>query len=282
MKIYYLFLISIILLSCSQNKKNSTRIKNNKENRVVKHEFQSIIDTTRLIGSILIHDSQKNIYYSNNFKWSNQGQLPASTFKIPHSIIALETGVVKNDNTLFRWNGEKRWLKKWEQDLIFKDAFHFSCVPCYQEIAREIGEKKMKEYLNKLDYGNITVDSTNIDDFWLEGDSHINQFQQIDFMKRFYESKLPISKRTEKIMKRLMLIEKNINHKISGKTGWSIFNGNNNGWFVGFVEKDNQVYYFATNIEPQKQFNMDIFYKIRKEITYSALKELGIINKTTP
>jgi len=283
MKLYYSFLISIILFSCTQNKKSSTPKKEiNIERQIVKQEFQSIIDSSRLIGSILIYDSQKNIYYSNSFKWSNQGQLPASTFKIPNSIIALETGVVENDSTLFKWNGEKRWLKKWEQDLIFKDAFHFSCVPCYQEIARKIGEKRMKEYLSKLDYGNIILDSTTIDVFWLEGDSHISQFQQIDFIKRFYESKLPISERTEKIMKRLMVIEKNDNYSISGKTGWSTNNDKNNGWFVGLVERDNQVYYFATNVEPQKQFNMDQFSVIRTKITYSALKKLGIINKTTP
>jgi len=55
--------------------------------------------------------------------------MPASTFKIVNSIIALETGVVENDSTMFKWNGEKRRLPIWEQDLTFRDAFHFSCVP---------------------------------------------------------------------------------------------------------------------------------------------------------
>ena len=65
--------------------------------------------------------------------------------------------------------------------------------------------------------------------FWLEGDSKINQLEQIDFLKRFFESQLPISEKTEMIMKRLLVIEETEQFIISGKTGWSIRNGNNNG-----------------------------------------------------
>ena len=135
----------------------------------------------------------------------------------------------------------------------------------------------MIEYLNKLQYGNMKIDSSNVDIFWLEGDSRINQFQQIDFLKRFYQSELKISARTEKIMKRLLVIEGNDVYKLSGKTGWSIRNGNNNGWFVGYIEFESQVYFFATNVEPKEQFNMDLFSIIRKDVSYKALKQMNII-----
>ena len=92
----------------------------------------------------------------------------------------------------------ERRLKVWEQDLTFKQAFHYSCVPCYQEVARKIGATRMNVWLNKLDYGQMHVDTTNIDVFWLEGDSQINQYQQIDFLKRLYRSELLISHRTER------------------------------------------------------------------------------------
>lgn len=135
----------------------------------------------------------------------------------------------------------------------------------------------MLAYLNKLEYGDIKVDSSTIDMFWLAGESKINQFQQIDFLKRLYESKLPISHRTEAIMKRMMLIENQEAYKLSGKTGWSIRNGNNNGWFVGFVETQDKTYFFATNVEPQQEFDMEMFPMMRKEITFQALKQLKII-----
>jgi len=277
-KIYYFFIIWIVFYSCIGNKKNdSYKTKIDNENQVINSDFQSIIDSAKVEGSILIYDFQKNIYYSNNFIWANNGKLPASTFKIPNSIIALENGIVKNDNTLLKWDKKKRYLKIWEQDLTFREAFHLSCVPCYQELARKTGDKIMNQYLTKLKYGSMVVDSTNIDVFWLEGDSRISQFEQIDFLKQFYESKLLISKRTEKIVKEMIIMEKNENYNLSGKTGMSTSNGNNNGWFIGYIEVENKVYFFATNIESKKEFNLKIFLIIRKKVTFNALKQLDII-----
>ena len=152
--------------------------------------FQQIIDSSLVKGAVLIYDPQKNTYYSNDFDWAKTGHLPASTFKIPNSIIALETGVVENDSTLFKWDGKKRALAIWEKDMILHEAFHRSCVPCYQEIARKIGVARMKAHLRKFDYGYMLVDSSNLDIFWLEGASRINQFQQIDFLSRFTATKV--------------------------------------------------------------------------------------------
>lgn len=78
-------------------------------------------------------------------------------------------------------------------------------------------------------------------------------------------------------MKRLMVLEETDEYKLRAKTGWSLRNGNNNGWFVGFVESDDNVWFFATNIEPAENFNLDMFGMIRKEITYKALGLLNIV-----
>ena len=278
MKKKYILSIVILVFSCTNKKTNSDKNQSPEfEGEVVVSEFQSLIDSADVKGSILIYDLKDDKYYSNNFNWAKKGNLPASTYKITNSIIALETGVVQSDSTLFKWNGEERRLKIWEQDMIFKDAFHYSCVPCYQEVARKIGVNRMNKYLDKFDYGKMKVDSTNIDLFWLEGESQINQYQQIEFLKRFYNSELPISQRTETIMKRMIVIEEDETYKLSGKTGWSIRDGNNNGWFVGFVEIKENTYFFATNVEPNQNFNMDLFPMIRKELTFKALKQLNII-----
>ncbi len=229
-------------------------------------------------GAILIYDLKQNTYYSNDFEWTKKGKLPASTFKIPNSIIALETGVVEHDSTIFRWNREERAMSIWEQDLVFSDAFHFSCVPCYQEVAREIGAERMLSYLDKLNYGDIKVDSSSIDIFWLMGESKINQLEQIDFLKRFYLSELPVSHRTTMLMRELMVLEKTEEYIISGKTGWSIRNGNNNGWFVGYIELPEKTYFFATNVEPKEQFDMSMFSMIRRDVSYKAFEMMNIIN----
>jgi beta-lactamase class D len=237
-----------------------------------------ILDDAAANGSILIYDLEKDMYYSNDFEWANTGKLPASTYKIVNSIIALETGVVENDSTVFEWDGRPRTLPIWENDLSFKQAFHFSCVPCYQELARKIGAERMNFYVDKLGYGAMKVYETNIDMFWLEGESTINQFQQIDFLKRFYKKELPISSRTDLLMKRLMVVEANDRYALRGKTGWSIWNGINNGWFVGYLETKEGAYFFAANVEPDGEFDRDDFIAMRKDVVFKALKQLSIID----
>ncbi|MEP5433697.1 MAG: penicillin-binding transpeptidase domain-containing protein, partial [Flavobacteriaceae bacterium] len=152
-------------------------------------------------------------------------------------------------------------------------------VPCYQSVASKIGPQQMNQYVNKLQYGNLKIDDSNITDFWLEGESRINQMQQIDFLKRFYTNKLPISKRTTKIVKTILLIDENIAFTLSGKTGLSIAYNQYNGWFVGYIEVGNDVYFFATNLEPKSDtINIQEFNAIRKEATISALKTIHTIS----
>ena len=245
--------------------------------KLVKIEFQELLDSANITGSILIYDAEKDQYYANDFSWASRGNLPASTFKIPNSIIALETGVVKNEDTLFKWDGRKRALKAWEQDLTLRDAFHESCVPCYQDVARRIGLRSMKEYVGLFKYGAMRFDSNDLDSFWLVGDSRINQFQQIGFLRRFNASQLPISIRTQVIMDKMMIIDQHDDYTLSGKTGWTNSEGIDNGWYVGYVEKGKKVYFFATNVEPKEGFNMDFFPSIRKEVTHRALQSLNVM-----
>ncbi|PWA09175.1 class D beta-lactamase [Flavobacterium laiguense] len=245
-----------------------------KTNEVSKPEFGKFLDSLKVKGAILIYDVKNNTYYSNDFAWAKMGIIPASTFKIPNSIIALETGIIQNDSVIFKWNGEKRNFKKWEQDLTFKKAFQVSCVPCYQEIARKVGVKRMKTYLKKLNYTGMVFDTLTIDNFWLQGKSKISQMQQIDFLERLYFSKLSISKRTENIMKNIMLIEKTKSYTLNGKTGWGMRNDVDNGWFLGYLETNNSVYFFATNVE-MKDATMEVFPAIRLNSTKEAFKKLN-------
>lgn len=268
----------MLCFSCKDKNRTVSNTKKKADNNtILKPEFQSIIDSSEVTGSILIYDLSEDTYYSNDFEWSNKGNLPASTFKIVNSIIGLETGVIESDSTVFKWDGKKKWLKNWEQDLVLKSAFQFSCVPCYQEVARKIGPKKMNAYVQKLNYGNLKIDSTNIDSFWLEGESRISQTQHIDFLKRFYTFELPISERTQNIMSTIMIMEETDQYKLSGKSGLSNDSENYNGWFVGYIELKNNTYIFATNLEPKKEFELDSFIKKRLDLTLNAFREMNFI-----
>lgn len=276
-----LFLLINLNVNCqSKNDGDKAEVKKEtkKSKKVVVPQFEKILDSLKAKGSILVYDFNKNTYYSNDFEWEKDGNIPASTFKIPNSIIALETGVVKNDSVVFKWDGKKRRIEAWEQDLTLKQAFKVSCVPCYQEIARKIGVRRMKAYLKKLNYNTMVFDTLTIDNFWLEGKSKISQIQQIDFLKRLYFSELPISKRTESIMKDIMEIEKTDHYILRGKTGWGINKGIDNGWFVGYVERKDGAYFFATSLKLTKETKRDDFLTIRTNATKEALINLKIID----
>ena len=239
--------------------------------------LQTLLDSAQVTGVILVYDPQADTYYANDFSTAERGHLPASTYKIPNSIIALQTGVVEDDSTLFPWDGEARAIDQWEQDLLFRDAFRLSCVPCYQDVARQIGAERMNAYLRKLDYGAMTADPSNIDQFWLTGESRISPRQQVDFLQRFYEGQLPISSRTEAIVKRIMVVEDHPQYRLSGKTGLSNDGGIYNGWFVGYVETQANVCFFATNLEPKGSTEVDQLIARRTELSVRALQVLNII-----
>jgi beta-lactamase class D len=270
-----------IIFSCQQktgtSKQNETQEQVVTTTETIIKSFQNILDRNNVSGSILIYDAQKNEYFSNDFVHAATGFLPASTFKIINSIIGLETGVLNDESHLFKWDKRPRMLECWEADLSLAEAYKVSCVPCYQEVARAIGTKKMNEYLKKLDYGNMEIADSMIDIFWLEGDFKISQKEQIDFLKRLYNKELPISDKTFNIMQQIMVIDDNQIYKLSGKTGWGIRQGNNIGWFVGFVEKNENVYYVATNITPLNQNETDAFAQVRLSISLKALAELGVL-----
>lgn len=273
------FLFFSLLFSC--NKKEETHVEPDIQKTVYSQQdtIQKIIDDELLTGSILIYSAKDQTYFSNDFEAARIGDLPASTFKIPNAIIGLETGVIENEESIFEWDGQKRLFKSWEKTMNLKEAYKVSCLPCYQDMAAKIGVEKMKAELEKLNYGQMNVNSANVNEFWVRGDSKISPMEQIDFLQRLYYTQLPIKESTYNTMKSIMLLEDNEEYKLYGKTGWSNQDDDNIGWFVGYVEKEGNVYFFATKVRAQASFDMNNFLKVRKSVTMQSLHNLGILQK---
>lgn len=260
-----LIIIFILLISnCSSQSLAQTK-------RLEENEFSLLLDSLNLKGSILVYDQQLDRFHCNDFSWAESKFTPASTFKIPNSIIGLETGVL-SDSTIFEWDGKPRRMKIWDQDLNLVNAFQYSCVPCYQENARKIGLDRMKEYLQKLNYPGMIFDKNSLDKFWLEGESRISSFEQMDFIIRFHNNKLPISKSTKEIMMKLLKQDTSDNATFYGKTGWAIRVKENIGWFVGFQEVEERVYFVVVNVKPKGSFSTNDFLKSRITAAKKAIK----------
>jgi Beta-lactamase class D len=240
-------------------------------------ELKAIFDKFKIDGSILIYNQNENAYFGYNLERCNMAFCPASTFKIPNTLIALESGIATTES-VFKWNGEKLKFPNWEKDMTLQEAFKASSVPVYQEIARQIGVEKMKYFTQLFNYGNLDINSDNIDKFWLEGESCITQYQQVYFLQKLYNLQLPVSEKSMKLTKEFMLYETKNNYKISGKTGWAVRQDKDITWLVGFVETNDNVYIFATNVAPNENTNLNTFSQIRLELTKEVFKELKIIN----
>ncbi|HHK0631374.1 TPA: penicillin-binding transpeptidase domain-containing protein, partial [Pseudomonas aeruginosa] len=98
-------------------------------------------------GVFVLCKSSSKSCATNDLARASKEYLPASTFKIPNAIIGLETGVIKNEHQVFKWDGKPRAMKQWERDLTLRGAIQVSAVPVFQQIAREVGEVRMQKYL---------------------------------------------------------------------------------------------------------------------------------------
>ena len=227
------------------------------------------------VGTIVIYDKAQERYYRYNQPRAAERFTPASTFKIPNSLFGLESGIITDENHLLKWDGVKRWRKEWNQDNTLASAIKYSVVWYYQELARQIGKVKTEKYLKDIGYGNCRV-GEKVDYYWLDNSLKISAEEQIAFLKRFYDYKLPFSKRSVDIVKKIMPEEKYKKSVMKFKTG----TGNKEdgtwiAWLVGYVEKKGNVYFFAFNIEAATFEKVD---KLRNKISREVLKQSKILN----
>ncbi len=244
-------------------------------NQLVNDDWGKYFTARELTGSFVLYDLNKDIYTRCNPSMSAERFLPASTFKIPNTLIGLETGIIEDENYLLKWDGKIRDIKTWNKDHTLSSAFTNSVVWYYQAIARRVGEKRMQHFVDTLNYGNKNI-SGGIDKFWLSGGMQISANEQIELLKKIYLNQLPVSERSIDILKKIMIFEKPGDYALRAKTGMTDIELGMIGWFVGYIEKGNDVYFFALNITaPEGKKN---FIEDRIAITKEILKKEGIID----
>ncbi len=226
-------------------------------------------------GTFVMLELKKNRITVVNSERHTKGFLPASTFKIPNALIALETGVIKDaDHPLFEWDGTQREVEAWNKDQTPGSAFRVSAVWVFQEIARQVTGTRMRVYVAQFGYGNRNIRGKE-DSFWLDGQLRISALQQIEFLERFYIGKLPVNPKNAAIVKDMMVLERVGGATLRGKTGWIPTGDNKIGWFVGSVERGEEMYIFALNLDPHEERHVGA----RVQIAKSLLSQLGALPK---
>ncbi len=254
------FLVS--LFSCSDDKIS------------YRNDLKSEIDSTGFDGCFVMYDISKNKKTYVNYERCLKRYSPASTFKIPHSLIALQTSAVSSVRDTIKFNGIPKSIESWNQDHDLESAFKNSVVWYFQDIANRIGNEKMKIWLDTLTNYGTMIKAGELDKFWLDGSLVISSNEQVDFLEKLFTYKLPFNKENIDIVKQFMLWETNPNYKIYAKTGLS--DVDKTGWMVGWVEKANETYIFATNITYKDTLNNN-FLSTRVLLTKKLLNKLRVI-----
>lgn len=234
-------------------------------------EWKHFYDSVEVEGSFVLYSPTYHMVKVYNPKRAATRLEPASTFKIFNSLVALEEEVIKDEKEVLKWDGKKRMFEKWNQDLDMERAFQYSALWFYQELARKIGKEQMQYWLDTVGYGNRLIEPA-VDNFWLGGGVEITPYEQIAFLERLYNYSLPFSENTMGKVKEIMLVD-NSTYTMRAKTGWTVYNNKSKGWYVGWVEKNGEPYFFANVLDIPSNEKV----KARIDIALAILKSEGII-----
>lgn len=267
---YFLFLISYFVCCLSSCSVNSAEIDNS---------LKKYFDDNKVDGCFTMYDNKSGKVTVYNMALDTARFLPASTFKIVNSLIGLETNRITDEKMLITWDGRVRVFPggdtatDWNRDLTYDQAFKTSAVPYFQEVARRIGKDTMQKWLDSLHYGTQKISSA-IDTFWLDNTLKISADEQLGLVKRLYFDQLPFQKRSQQIVRDVMIQKNTTQYTLAYKTGWGFDEkGGNIGWMVGWIEENKHPYFFTLLVKtPEKNFDMRTK---RLNILESILKQYG-------
>jgi beta-lactamase class D len=222
-------------------------------------------------GTIVVLDKRDNQEKSLVFneQRAQRRYSPASTYKIPHSLFALDAGLVKDEFQVFPWDGIERSYPPHNQDQNLRSAMRNSAVWVYDLFAKQLGDNVASNYLKKIAYGNADI-STETGSYWIDGKLAISAYEQITFLQRLYRNTLPFKVAHQLLIKDIMVVEAQPQWLLRAKTGWQ----GRYGWWVGWVEWPTGPVFFALNIDTPNR--MKDLYK-RQAIVKDILRSLDAL-----
>jgi beta-lactamase class D len=190
---------------------------------------------------------------------------PCSTFKIAISLMGYDDGFLIDEThpQLPFKEGYVDYIESWRQPQNPTSWLKNSCVWYSQLITQNLGMDKFKKYLQKFNYGNQDSSgdkgkNNGLTKSWLSSSLKISPIEQVAFLQKFLNNKLPVSATSNKMTKNILFIEDLPGGwKLYGKTGTGYGlnkDGSKNkaiqaGWFVGWIQKNNRNIVLANYME---------------------------------
>ncbi|MEO4254925.1 beta-lactam sensor/signal transducer BlaR1 [Staphylococcus aureus] len=223
-------------------------------------------------GSFVMYSMKKDKYYIYNEKESRKRYSPDSTYKIYLALFGLDRHIISDKNSRMLWNHNHYPFDSWNKDQDLNTAIQNSVNWYFERISNKISKNYTYDQLKQLNYGNKNLGSYKA--YWLEDSLKISNLEQVIVLKNMMEQNNHFSKNEKKQLSSSLLIRKNENYALYGKTGTGIVNGKyNNGWFVGYVITNHDKYYFSTHLSDEKASGENA-----KLINEKILKEMGVLN----
>lgn len=245
-----------------------------------------IFKERRVEGTFVMVDAKADTVFVWNQKRAERRYSPGETFRIANAILALETGVVKGIDDIVPFN--RKTYRGFNDDALrffyaplvnqsaesnrprnLKNKMRTPSTRTFRWLARGIGAERMRDGLAKLNYGNMRVGNS-VARFWRDGSLQISAMEQVEFLGRVARGKLPVSPETLNKLRQLTLLEKTAHYELHSKSGWLITPKSELGWWVGWVERENEVFPFALHMDLDKDHPED-----RVTIGRECLKVLG-------
>lgn len=223
-------------------------------------------------GSFVLYDSKNDNWKIHDMERAALRVSPDSTYKIYNALFGLEENIITPENSFMNWNGIQYPFKAWNSDQTLTSAMSASVNWYFQSIDEQLGKKSIQNYLHKIGYGNEDI-GNDCSSCWMESSLKISPIEQVELLSRLQNHSLELDTENVKAVKDAIHISSSSFGDFYGKTGTGRVNGQDiNGWFIGFVENSDSTYFFATNIQHEKQTTGGK----AAEITVSILSDLNI------
>lgn len=217
---------------------------------------------------------------------------PCSTFKIPLALMGVEEGFIRDEVTPLlpyqkiyqQWNGFK--FAPWEHDHNPTSWMKNSVVWYSQVMTKQLGFETLTSYVAKFDYGNQDLSgdlgqNNGLTHSWLSSSLKISAIEQVIFLEKLVEFALSVSPKAHQITQKLLFVE-------TLPSGWHLYGKTGSGrkldasgkstdlqegWFVGWVEKEGRRIIFALHLEDEKPESVNAGMRSRKMI-YDKIDQL--------
>jgi len=236
-------------------------------------EWRRHLDAKGVEGTFVLFEPMEDRYRVLDTARAGRRFLPACTFRIANALIGLEVGAIADENEVFHWDGKPKPLAAWERDQTLASGMREGVVWMFQEVARRTGRARMREWLERLEYGNRDV-SGGIELFWLQGGLRVSAMEQVAFLHRLAEGRLPMTQRAQRLVRQALVAEKTREHTLYAAAGTVASGREAVMWWVGWIERKGRPRAcFAMNLAPgPRTSHLD-----RLEAGRAILAEAGVL-----